>query len=309
MLGRRLPENTRCLSDSGEVYFEGNFSLMCTCAIAGSSHLFNFVGGLSTIQVVVGGKSKKALPTGWERKVCPCCQCTPYNPTLLDTAKGRKLRKWTGISYWGNMCWWCSRFVGIRYAWMSTKRFQEWVKESDEHAKEAMIGIAAYLSLREDGKTHITPQMLEVSAVFRSVPFLSSPPPSSQVKLWSASVWSGPTLRGFGLFVASCFSCGPGWVLFAISPVRNCLAERPGLLSASVWGNLYVFGGQKSFTDLSSAIVGCLGGSGCPEDLSKMWEAKPRTFLSGPPVSPTPGAAPVPQMTDLRSINLTIQGI
>jgi hypothetical protein len=114
----------------------------------------------------MGGKNAKSKqpPVGWETKRCCCCGMTPMQPCSLDVALKRSLRKWSGTSFWGLLCWWCLRFVSTRYAWMNVTAVQKWLRDSPDNAREGRLGALAYVTLREEGKVHITVAMLEVGS-------------------------------------------------------------------------------------------------------------------------------------------------
>lgn len=104
---------------------------------------------------------KKGPEDGWENKMCECCGMTPQQPTSADTTDGAKVRKWGRPNFWGPFCWWCTRAAGVRYAWMNSVAFQRFLTSSPENHQEGMLVSWAYVSLREEGRTQITTQMIE----------------------------------------------------------------------------------------------------------------------------------------------------
>ena len=109
------------------------------------------------------GKLKEP-PSDWQRKRCIICGSTPLQPSVLDLLGKRLTRKWSGAMYSGKPCWWCLRFVAIRYAHLNAVGVQKFIAESPSNLLEAKMGAFAYLSLRAEGKTQLTTAMLEVLA-------------------------------------------------------------------------------------------------------------------------------------------------
>jgi hypothetical protein len=103
-------------------------------------------------------KRTKLAPSDWETKICPCCSNTPLMPSLLDTGA---LRKWSGTKVQGTFCYWCRRYQATRHAIHNAATFKAELSADPAMAFESKLGAYAYITLRLDGRIHISIEMLE----------------------------------------------------------------------------------------------------------------------------------------------------
>jgi len=104
----------------------------------------------------VAAKKSKKPPENWEQKACLCCECKTTEASAVDLLEKRSTRKWALQFFWGDLCWWCSRTVFVRYAHLSLSSFTKWLRQSEANLTEARMSAYAYLALREEGRTQIT---------------------------------------------------------------------------------------------------------------------------------------------------------
>lgn len=104
--------------------------------------------------------SRTSPPEGWQNKMCIVCKATPTEPSSIDVSERRSHRKWALRLYWGDLCWWCSMAVRVRWAHLAINQFGKWVRESAENASAALLAARAYLSLRDEGRTQVSLEMI-----------------------------------------------------------------------------------------------------------------------------------------------------
>lgn len=88
------------------------------------------------------------------------CACLATSATVMDVFEKRNVRKWGLKNYYGDYCWWCVRANSVRYGHLNIKAFNKWMLKSEENLVEARLTAAAYMSLREEGKTQVTTESL-----------------------------------------------------------------------------------------------------------------------------------------------------
>jgi hypothetical protein len=79
-------------------------------------------------------------------------------PSLLDVGK---VRKWSGTKVQGAFCYWCRRYQAVRQAFLNSATFKSEIETNATMAADSKIGAFAYITLRLDGRTHVTIDMLE----------------------------------------------------------------------------------------------------------------------------------------------------
>lgn len=99
-------------------------------------------------------------------KVCAVCGSLASHPSPLDLMEKRKVRKWGQPHFYGEHCWWCTRAISIRYAYLSGNAFAKWVGGSAENLSEAKATSSAYLSLREEGRAQVS-----IDQLFKRIEF------------------------------------------------------------------------------------------------------------------------------------------
>lgn len=83
-------------------------------------------------------------------------------PCTIDRDERRMNRKWALRNYWGPICWWCSRMQSTRYSYLNSAGFLKFLESAPEHKEEAALASLAYISLREEGKVHISAAMVDI---------------------------------------------------------------------------------------------------------------------------------------------------
>jgi hypothetical protein len=112
-------------------------------------------------------KRVREMPQDWETKTCPCCQHSPLEPTPLDIVDqdiGRRLRKWGQRLFTGSVCWWCQRMCVVKFAHLQAMQFKVHLESGEDKRCEAAFYAFCFLSLRIEGKVHVTLELLEQRA-------------------------------------------------------------------------------------------------------------------------------------------------
>lgn len=81
--------------------------------------------------------------------------------TFWEQQQGIEARLWNQKQYWGHFCAWCVKMARIRFAWMSLPQLYDHVSTSPQNADEFRHYTIAYISIRQEGRTQISAEMLE----------------------------------------------------------------------------------------------------------------------------------------------------
>lgn len=99
-------------------------------------------------------------------KQCLICLQSPRNPSQIDLEQGKSRRPW-GLRFgYGPLCLHCKKMTSIRYGFMHTPKLVSWLEGSERNKAEARVFALAWMSLREEGRVHITFAMLEARGNF-----------------------------------------------------------------------------------------------------------------------------------------------
>ncbi len=107
------------------------------------------------------GSRSKTLAADWKTRRCLCCHYTATHPSPQDLAEGRSVRKWLNKYYWADLCWWCVRMAAVMYAHLSTSLFGK-LMANDAERNAAAFAAYCYMTLRAEGKVHVTLQALSI---------------------------------------------------------------------------------------------------------------------------------------------------
>lgn len=94
-------------------------------------------------------------------KTCIVCQCTSLQPSALDLLAKRTTRAWGQRQTWGPLCNLCKKSAQVKYSFMSTPAFVAWVELHENNRVEAAAYSYAFMTLKEDGRSHIDFDLLE----------------------------------------------------------------------------------------------------------------------------------------------------
>ena len=100
---------------------------------------------------------EEAIP--WDKQ-CQGCDATVAEVTFWEKTVGMKHRLWGLKQFWGSLCGHCVKMSRVRYGWMTVKKIVSWL-EHPSHKQEFKNYSICYVSIRAEGRIHITPEMLE----------------------------------------------------------------------------------------------------------------------------------------------------
>lgn len=88
-------------------------------------------------------------------KVCGGCDAPATLLTMMDEIAESSFRSWALANYWGALCLWCGRMMRVRYAFMKMPMLTKWLEQLENKAQFKACSVA-YVSLREEGRIHLT---------------------------------------------------------------------------------------------------------------------------------------------------------
>mmetsp|Transcript_14578 Transcript_14578/g.29533 ORF Transcript_14578/g.29533 Transcript_14578/m.29533 type:complete len:1421 (-) Transcript_14578:87-4349(-) len=103
------------------------------------------------------GKKNQPPPTG---KVCDGCGAGVSDLTFHERNKGKEYRLWGLRNFWGPLCGWCAKMARVRYAHMSKAVLATYLA-NPENRPAFKIRSVAFVSIRQEGRQHISVEMLE----------------------------------------------------------------------------------------------------------------------------------------------------
>jgi len=93
-------------------------------------------------------------------KLCNGCDASVATLTFYEKAHGMTARLWPLKRFWGPLCCWCQKMARVRYAHLSSPAVNDFLTKSANKSEFKNYNIC-YVSIRQEGRTQITAEMLE----------------------------------------------------------------------------------------------------------------------------------------------------
>jgi hypothetical protein len=93
-------------------------------------------------------------------KECLGCDCKVRDLTFYEERQGIGARLWHFRNYWGHFCKWCVSMARVRFPWLTMTTLPHFLLVPANKSTFVMYAVC-YLSIRMEGRTHITVEQLE----------------------------------------------------------------------------------------------------------------------------------------------------